>query len=458
MFNNLKKEHVIIAFSIAFIAIVGFYFWQSTNSWVALTDNADEIESAKIIKSLEELKVEHKVSPDGTVMVKASEKANTRLKLTSEKVLVSEAVGLEIFDNLDYGMTEFSQKVHYQRALQGELSRSIKNIDGIKYARVHLSTPEKRLFKNDQRKATAAVAIAGTDISNIKLNSIKELVAASIDNLEPADVIITDTKGTVFNSKADVGSNVSGKLEQKQMHESAIENKISTILNLIIEPTQYELSVNVELNFNKIKETNNDFISPSKEIILKKSTSTGNKKTNNQNIEYGYGTKIESIEHSTGEIKRISAGIILTKSMSDAAIQKLNQVILDAIGINKERGDSLTVVVFDKLEDGLAIGTTQNTVTKDNADKVVTSSDLQVIKPSLPVKVLKEDVSKVAINEQPKINSLLEHPYLKKEYLVIALGLSLFLLLISLLFRRNQKLNNYQREKLLTDVQNWLKE
>ena len=89
---------------------MAFISGQSANSWEPIAKNIDEIESAKIAQKLEELKVEHKIGRNGEVLVKSSDRASTKLKLTSEKIIGTEAVGLEIFDNLDYGMTEFSQK------------------------------------------------------------------------------------------------------------------------------------------------------------------------------------------------------------------------------------------------------------------------------------------------------------------------------------------------------------
>ena len=258
-----------------------------------------------------------------------------------------------------------------------------------------------------------------------------------------------------------MSSNISSKLENQSLHEEKIKSKISNIISMVADKKNYNLSVNVELNYNKINQTNNDFITPDKEVILKKSSVPSGKNSSRQNIEYGYGTKSESIEYSIGEIKRITAGIIITKAMNKPAIENLEKVIADAIGLNKDRGDSISIVVMDSQTANLDIAaadTSQNIAAtnlgENSAEAPTESNETIVEKPVEQLNSSSPVTNEVAVVEA----NYLSHPLLKQNYLLIALAVMTFLFLFNILFSRSRRLSGNQREKLLNDVQNWLKE
>src|SRR5689334_2633275 len=153
-----------------------------------------QADAASIVDQLRRQKVPYVLADDGTTIeVPASQVHETRLRLMSSGMPLAGGIGFEIFDKQGLGATEQSQRVSYQRALQGELARTIATLENVKSARVHLVLPESSLFKRDKQNATAAVTLTmkpGHTIGQPQIAGVQRLVSASVPGLEPARVII----------------------------------------------------------------------------------------------------------------------------------------------------------------------------------------------------------------------------------------------------------------------------
>src|SRR5262249_51636316 len=148
----------------------------------------------------------YRLENDGTtILVDKSQVHALRLKLLGKSGTLKSAVGFEIFNNTDFGMTEFAQKINYQRALQGELARTIQSLDEVKNARVRLVLPESGLFKKSGQKPKASITLAikeGRSLAPEQVVGIQRLVAAAVPEIEPSAVTIADQRGVTLTRAA----------------------------------------------------------------------------------------------------------------------------------------------------------------------------------------------------------------------------------------------------------------
>src|SRR3990167_1377624 len=135
--------------------------WALTTDYQALFTDLSEQDASTMVAELDRMKVPYRLEGGGTrIVVPEGMVHKTRLQLVGKNLPLHGAVGFEIFNNTDFGMTEFTQKVNYQRALQGELTRTIMALDEVQAARVHLALPESTLFKRDQNRPKASITLA----------------------------------------------------------------------------------------------------------------------------------------------------------------------------------------------------------------------------------------------------------------------------------------------------------
>jgi flagellar M-ring protein FliF len=156
-----------------------------------------------ITQELGRLKTPYELADDGTTILVPQDKVNAaRVSILGGELPLKGAVGFELFNKTDMGLTEFAQKINYQRALQGELARTIMSLDDIETARVHLSLPEEGIFEQDRRPAKASITLAtkiGGTINGNAVRGIQQLVAAAVPDLQAANVAILDARGQLLS-------------------------------------------------------------------------------------------------------------------------------------------------------------------------------------------------------------------------------------------------------------------
>ncbi len=210
MFENFAKLPLsrrillgVIAFVIAATFLFAIYFAFFREQYEPLYTNLQTAEAAAVVAELEERNIPYELA-DGetTLLVPADQLAATKIALAGSDLSIKGLVGFELFNESDMGITEFAQKINYQRALQGELSRSIMMIDGIESARVHLAIPARAIFKRDESVAKAAVTIQpmpGKKPTKAMVQGIQALVAASVTDMSFANVSVIDDAGRVIS-------------------------------------------------------------------------------------------------------------------------------------------------------------------------------------------------------------------------------------------------------------------
>jgi flagellar M-ring protein FliF len=215
----------------AILLFLLWYFLLRTPFAPAFT-NINSNDALTITQELDRLKTPYKLADDGaTIMVPEDKVDEVRVNVLGSDLPLKGAVGFELFNKTDMGLTEFAQKINYQRALQGELARTIMALDQIETARVHLSLPEEGIFEQDRRPAKASITVAtkiGGDIDARAVRGIQQLVAAAVPDLQAANVAILDARGQLLSAELQDVAPVANTPEQERRlaYEQSLVSKI----------------------------------------------------------------------------------------------------------------------------------------------------------------------------------------------------------------------------------------
>jgi flagellar M-ring protein FliF len=195
-------------------------------------------DAAAIVADLDRKKIPYRLENGGTTILVPSDMVDaTRLSVMSEDLPLKGTVGFELFNKSDMGLTDFAQKINYQRALQGELARTIMTLDGVDTARVHLSLGEDRIFRDDRVPPTASVTIRmehGATLSQSAAQGVQRLVAAAVPNLDVANVVILDEAGRVVGP-APAAEAVSASLSPVSQEKFAIQGYYEALVRQALE-------------------------------------------------------------------------------------------------------------------------------------------------------------------------------------------------------------------------------
>ncbi len=239
-------------------AVVFLVYVANRTDYTTLYSGLSESDQGEVAQALKAKKIPYRIT-SGNIEVPRDQLYETRISLASEGIPKGGVTGFEIFDQQKLGSTEFVQKINYQRALQGELARTIDCLDEVAESRVHLVLPEDSLFKEDQKPPSAAVVIKlrpGARIDQKKLQGIVNLVAATVRGLDESQISIMSTDGQVLFKKGQPDQSFqmnNAQLERKQRMEDDLRNKIQTMLEQVVGPNKVLARVNLDLDFNRVQ-------------------------------------------------------------------------------------------------------------------------------------------------------------------------------------------------------------
>ena len=195
-----KKIALLSLLSATIASFAVLIVWTGKPNFELLYSGLSPEDAGAILVRLKEQKIPYSISANGTsILIPREQVYETRLELASQGLPQGSGVGFEIFDNTKFGVTEFVQNINYQRALQGELSRTINGFIEVESSRVHLVMPSKSLFIEDEEPATASVVLKmrpGRRLSKEQVQGIVHLVSSSVSGLAPKNVTIVDSKDT----------------------------------------------------------------------------------------------------------------------------------------------------------------------------------------------------------------------------------------------------------------------
>ncbi len=381
--NRISFFVLLILFLSAFGAIV---FWGTTPDYDLLYANLDTDDASAVVAKLRETKVPYKIENNGSsIYVPSDQIYDIRMQLASEGVPKGGGVGFEIFDKNSFGLTDFVQKVNYQRALEGELKRTIAKLDEVSDVRVHLAIPEESLFLEGNNKPKASVVlhiIPNQSLSKKQVMGIVNLVSGSVQRLLPENVTVIDSKGNILSSKEKDGPGGMGsslQIEYKQTVEAALEKRMQTMLEKVVGKDNVISRVTADINFQQIELTEEKYdpdslVVRSEEISEERNVSApaappsqenyaANGNTNestNSNEVKNYEIN-KTISHQTipsGNIKSLSVAVLINGTYNTSGesgeseylprteeeMNKFNNIVKTAMGFVEERGDKVEVV------------------------------------------------------------------------------------------------------------------
>ncbi len=260
---SFSQKFIMIMLTMGFIGgIIGVTQWARKPDFGLLYGELNPKESGEIIELLKDESIPFQISSNGSALLIPTEKIyEMRLRLAS-KGLPREESGYELLDKVGFGTSDFIQRVNYRRAIQGELAKTIRHLDYVEWAQVHLAMPEVSLFVEDEKPSTASVILKMKAKSSGVLKpeqvaSITHLVSSSVEGLKPENVTITDTRGNLLSKKESSSSNAgvsNDQLEVKKNIEEYFVAKAQDILERIVGSGKSVVRVSADLDFKHIDE------------------------------------------------------------------------------------------------------------------------------------------------------------------------------------------------------------
>ncbi|MDN3513486.1 MAG: flagellar M-ring protein FliF [Candidatus Brocadia sp.] len=265
IWNGISFSHkfIMIMMTLGFMGgVIGVTQWARKPDFGLLYGELNPKESGEIIDFIKEENIPYQIGGSGSTILIPTEKIyETRLRLAS-KGLPREESGYELLDKVGFGTSDFVQRVNYRRAIQGELAKTIRHLDYIEWAQVHVAMPETSLFVEDEKPPTASVILklkmkSGGVLKPEQVASITHLVSSSVEGLKPENVAIADTRGNLLSKKESPSSNAgvsNDQLEVKKKIEEYFVAKAQDILERIVGTGKSVVRVSADLDFKHIDE------------------------------------------------------------------------------------------------------------------------------------------------------------------------------------------------------------
>ena len=349
----------------------GSAWWLLRTDYQVLFGDLKPQDAASIVAELDKMKLAYQLTEGGaTILVDATSVHATRLKLMGRELPLHGAVGFELFNNADFGMTEFAQKINYQRALQGEITRTILSLAEVRDVRVHLALPEEGLFKRATSKAKAAITLIlkpGQSLRQEQVSGIQRLVSAAVPGIAAQDVTIVNQQGVALTRTAVAEGEqepASGRLDLKKETEQLLVRKATEVLDRAFGPGQAIASVDVVLNLDQVRTTTEDVLGAptragqassgvmvrEREVLREQAAPLDVRREagvrtggSQREIEYQVGRRIEQVVSLPGAIRRLQLVAVIRRPADAVQIEQLRALLGAAVGAVPDRGDVIVV-------------------------------------------------------------------------------------------------------------------
>ena len=265
-FGRLSNQRKIgLMFGVAaFIALlVGSWMWSQVPDYRVLYSNLSDRDGGTILASLQQMNIPYKMAEGGSaIMVPAGQVYEVRLRLASQGLPRGSVVGFELMDAQKLGMSQFQEQVNYQRALEGEITRSIQSLSAVQGARVHLAIPRPSVFIRDQEKPSASVLLSlnpGKTLDPAQVSGIVHLIASAVPDLPVKNVSIVDQNGDLLTAAGE-GTGAHPGLDATQLDylhqvEQSYVKRIESILTPIVGAGNVKAQVAADLDFSQVEQT-----------------------------------------------------------------------------------------------------------------------------------------------------------------------------------------------------------
>ncbi len=392
-----QRVSLVLASAVVMAGMVGLFVWSSRPDYQLLYGRLAESDTSTIISMLQESDTPHRVSAGGqSIYVPAEDVHRLRMELASKGLPTGEGVGFEIFDRGQFGLSDFVQRTNYNRALQGELARTISQLDGVKRARVLVVQPENRLLlTNSSLRPTASVFIERdrTQIEPEAVNSIRHLVANAVQGLVADEVAVVDQRGQVLSAdlKEDpMLGNATSLIRYRQQVENYLAQKVSDMLEPVVGEGQAIVRVSADIDQDAVVSTEERFDPDSSvvrsEVRTEEDTATSearrggvvgaaantpdssaelsggsplisNEQTHsNRTVNYEINRVVSNITRNPGRVRSVTAAVFIAERPPAAdgtpavprtqqELDNLRRIVVNALGLIAEGGRSVEDMV-----------------------------------------------------------------------------------------------------------------
>ena len=380
---DLPLAHKIVAGSAAavlLLAIIAFGQWVTAPSYTVLYSDIDDAQLSTVINTLEADNIDYKLEGAGSrVLVPKADVYKVRASLAASGVQASASVqGYELLDEQGLSVSDFRQRVDYQRALEGELARTLTAIESIPYANVHLVIPEDALFAEDEVPVSASVLVDSTrDLSQSEIETITFVVGSAVEGLEPDEVTVAHVSGQVLHAAGEA-SNTSavGNRNLRMTHEfeATLAADVGELLASVVGPNRSSVVVRAEMNFDErstesetydkesstelreqlVSETFNGTGTPPAGAVgvdgdIVETDADGDYSYNRDEsiTEYGVDRLVTRTTSVPGRIEKLSVAVIVDDGSLTGTVvpdkSEIEALVAAAIGLETSRGDTVEV-------------------------------------------------------------------------------------------------------------------
>lgn len=388
---NRTQRIFVVGLTVLVLAVfAGFVFWIGRPDYRVLYTKLSPEDANRVVNVLQAEKINYQLTDNGaTIMVPANDVYNLRIKIAGEGSLVGQGIGFEIFDTVQMGQTDFVQRINYQRALQGELSRTMGEFPNVESARVHLVIPQRSLFIEEQQPPSASVVIRLKDPS-VKMpprevKGMVNLLTMAVEGLDGNHVSITDSNGKAVYTPEDESTGLNNAhLEYRVRLQSTLERRIDELLSPVLGPGKYIAKVSADLDYSQ-RTIRREIYDPDKTVVRSEqrteetqtgranleggstdvnfrgdglgnslSSQEGNRESRTTN--YEINKEEQNIVGQMGDINRLTIAVAVDGTYAKTAegaweyvprkaeeLERIRELVSNAVGYDKARGDTIEV-------------------------------------------------------------------------------------------------------------------
>ena len=376
-----QRAIVLVAVAGLLLGAFALAQWVSQPAWGPLYGNLQGSDANAIVEQLQSKGVPYKLADGGaTVLVPQSQVYALRVSLSGQGLPASSSTdGWALLDKQGVTATDFQQNVAYQRALEGELAKTLGAIQGVQTAVVHLAIPKKDVFATEADKPTASVLLAlqtGTTLDQRQVLAVTHLVAGSVPGLDPSNVTVTDSTGKLLSTAgvgADGAASTAGDTDaQTAQYEARLGSTVQQMLDRVLGPGHSVVRVNAQLDFNSTESTSETYMSntapPLSQATVHEtyvgngagaggalgqtvptlsptagSTAGGNYLRDQNTVNNAVGKVVQKTDAAPGAVQRLTVAVVLDTKTVTADPNMISQIVANAVGLNPQRGDAVQV-------------------------------------------------------------------------------------------------------------------